>query len=120
MLDRWHRGSGSQNKYDPQVGAAASANAAIAQKAEQWNEDFYDKYVAPTLTQAMRESEVNLGRQGQIFDLTMDQAKLADERYRKYGIPAEDAYYKMVQQYSAPEEQERQAQAALGDVRTTQ
>jgi hypothetical protein len=50
----------------------------------------------------------------------MSQATLADERYKKLGIPAEDRYYKMVDDYSAPEEQERQATRALGDMKTAE
>jgi hypothetical protein len=122
MRDRWYRKGGKG--YDPQVGEAAKANTAVAERSQQWNEDFFDKYVAPTLTQAMRESEVNLGRQGQIFDLQMDQAKLADQRYRTLGMPAEDRYYAMVDKYTRPEElaarEEEQASGAIGDIRTAQ
>jgi hypothetical protein len=120
MRDRWYRKGGQS--YDPQVGQAAQANSALAERSEAWNEDFYNKYIAPTLQQAMTESKTNLDRQGQIFDLQMDQAKLADQRYRTLGIPAEDAYYKMVQQYTTPEalkaKEEEQASQAIGDIRT--
>lgn len=115
MRDRWY-GKGSK-KYDPQVGEAAKQNAAVAQQAQDWNKDFYETYVAPALLQSMKESEVNLGRQGEIFDLQMSQAKLADERYRTLGIPAEDRYYRMVDEYNAPERAEQDAQSAIGDIR---
>jgi hypothetical protein len=120
MRDRYYSKKDQKGQYDPQVGAAAAANTAVAQKSEQWNEDFYNKYVAPALQQSIEESKVNLDRQGGIYDLNMAQAKLQDERYRTLGIPAEDKYYQMVKDYSGPEEEERQAQAALGDQRTAQ
>jgi hypothetical protein len=119
MRDRWHRGSGgSKNPYDPQIGAAAQANTALAERSEQWNEDYFNKYVSPALEQMVTESKTNLDRQGKLYDIQYDQTKTAADRYKTLGIPAEDAYYKMVKDYSGPEEQQRQATAALGDVRT--
>jgi len=117
MRDRWYC-KASKNKYDPQIGEAAKANVALAERSEAWNRDYFDKYVAPAMSQLIKESDTNIERQGQLFDLTYDQAKLADERYRTLGVPAEDRYYKMVDEYSAPEEQEKQARSAIGDVRT--
>ena len=64
------------------------------------------------------ETARNTERQGKLFDLNMDQANLQDKRYRELGLPAEDRYHKMVDEYSAPEEETRQANAALGDMRT--
>jgi hypothetical protein len=119
MLDRWYT-KGSSNKYDPQIGAAALANTQLAERAEAWNRDYFDKYVAPAMAQLIKESDVNIERQGKLFDLTYDQAKTSAERYKTLGIPAEDRYYKMVDEYSAPEEQERQATRALGDIRTAE
>jgi hypothetical protein len=119
MRDRWYA-KGSKNKYDPKIGEAALANTAIAERSEAFNKDYFEKYVSPAMTQLIEESKINSERQGKIFDLTYDQAKLADERYKKLGIPAEDRYYKMVDEYSAPEEQERQATRALGDQRVAQ
>lgn len=45
---------------------------------------------------------------------------LARDRYKKYGIPAEDKYYDMVSKYSEPEEEARQAEGAIGDLRVAQ
>jgi hypothetical protein len=118
MRDRYYSKKDAKGAFDPQVGAAAQAQTALAQHAQDWNEQFYNEQVAPVLQQMTKESEVNLGRQGELFDLNMAQAKQAADRYNTLGIPAEDAYYKMVKDYSAPDEQERQARAALGDVRT--
>src|SRR5678816_258555 len=119
MRDRWYT-KGSKNKYDPQIGAAAQANVALGERSEAWNREYFDKYVAPAMTQLVKESDVNIERQGKLFDITYDQAKTAADRYKTLGIPAEDRYYKMVDEYSAPEEQERQATRALGDMRTAQ
>ena len=117
MRERYFRKKDSKGQYDPQVGQAASANAAVAERAQAWTEDFYEKYIGPALDVMSKETETNIDRQGQLFDLNMSQARLQDERYRSKGLPAEDRYYNMVDEYSAPEEQERQAQRALGDVR---
>jgi hypothetical protein len=119
MRDRWYA-KGSKNKYDPQIGEAAKANVALGERSEAWNKEYFEKYVQPAMAQMVKESEVNIERQGKLFDLTYDQAKLGDERYKKLGIPAEDRYYKMVDEYSAPEEQERQATRALGDMRVAE
>lgn len=118
MRDRWYRSGGSKNPYDPQIGAAAQANTQLAQQAEQFNEDYYNKYVTPAMDELIRSNKVNEDRQGGLYDLQMSEAKLQDQRYRDQGIPAEDKYYQMVKDYSSPDEQEKQATAALGDVRT--
>lgn len=119
MRDRWFR-KGKKNKYDPQIGEAAKANVALAERSEAWNKDYFEKYVQPAMAQLVKESDVNIERQGKLFDITYDQAKTAADRYKTLGIPAEDAYYKMVKDYSAPEEQEKQATRALGDMRVAQ
>lgn len=120
MLERSQWGKNDKHQYDPQVGAAAQANAAIAQKAESWNEDFYAQHVAPLLEASAKATEANTRQQGELFDLNKSQATLQDQRYRQLGIPAEDAYYKMVKDYSAPDEENRQATRALGDQRTAE
>jgi hypothetical protein len=119
MRDRWYR-KAKKNAYDPQIGEAAKANTALAQQAQDWNKDYFEKYVAPAMAQLTTESQTNLDRQGKLFDIQYDQTKTAADRYKTLGIPAEDRYYKMVDEYSAPAEQEKQAAAALGDVRTAQ
>jgi hypothetical protein len=119
MHSRWFR-KGNAAAPDPQVAAAAASNASTAQQAENWNENFYNQYVAPSLTSATAASQQNTAQQQQIFNLTQSEAQLQNQRYQQLGIPAEDAYYKMVQDYSAPAKQEEQAQAAIGDARTAQ
>jgi len=120
MRDRWYAKKNAKGQYDPQVGAAAAANSAVAERAQAWNEDYFNKYVSPVLDQMREESAVNVKRQGEIHDLTMGQARLADERYRTLGIPAQDAYIKKLDEYSAPEEMERQAARAKGDLGVAQ
>ena len=120
MRDRWFSKKDTKGQYDPQVGAAAAANTAVAERAQAWNEDYFNKYVSPVLTQMVDESKTNLDRQGKLFDVQYDQTKTAADRYKSLGIPAEDRYYKMVDDYSAPEEQEKQARGAIGDLRTAQ
>jgi hypothetical protein len=118
MRERYYCKKDDKGAYDPQVGAAAAANSAVAQKSEQFNEDFYNKYVAPQLDAMAKQTAIDTEQQGKLFDINYAQTKQAADRYNTLGIPAEDRYYKMVADYSAPEEQETQAQAALGDVRT--
>jgi hypothetical protein len=120
MRDRWYRSGGTKNPYDPQIGAAAAAQAQLAQQSEKFNEDYFNKYVTPAMDELIRSNKVNEERQGGLYDLQMSEAKLQDQRYRDLGIPAEDKYYQMVKDYSAPEEQERQARGALGDLRTAE
>ena len=62
---------------------------------------------------AGRETQAKLN---QSYDLNNEQMRLASDRYKRLGIPAEDAYYKMVSDYSSPGEEERQARLAKGDV----
>jgi hypothetical protein len=111
MRDRWYCTGGTKNPYDPQIGIAAAANAETAKQAQQFNEDYFNKYVTPAMDEMIRSNKLNDERQGTIFDQQMAESKLQDERYRTLGIPAEDKYYQMVKDYSAPEEQERQAGA---------
>lgn len=107
-----------KNEYDPQIGAAAQANARLAERSMQFSEDYFTKYVAPALQQATRSQAQESANQKKLFDLNYSQATKARDRYEQYGIPAENSYYQMVRSYSEPQEQERQAALALGDVRT--
>lgn len=104
-----------QNQYDPQIGAAAQANSDVAQRAQQFSEDYYNNTIAPLLKQTVDASTAAQGKLGDLYDINIAQAKQAQDQYNQYGIPAQQKYYDMVNQYSAPEEQERQAEAAKGD-----
>lgn len=114
MRDRWYRKGGS--KTDPAVGRAAEANYALAARAQDWNEDFYEKYVVPMITLAGDETRENIRINREISDLTMKQAREADERYRTVGLPSEDKYLAELGKFSEPEYAETQARGALGDV----
>ena len=118
MRERYYCKKDEGGQYDPQVGAAAAANTAVAQKSEQFNEDFYNKYVAPQLDAMAKQTAVDTDQQQKLFDINYAQTQQAADRYNTLGIPAEDRYYKMVSDYSAPDEQEKQARAAIGDLRT--
>lgn len=120
MLERTVCKKDSKTSYDPQVGAAAQANAAIAERQVQFSEDFYRTWVAPMLEEMTVASKEARGQQADLYDLNMAQTRLQDQRYREKGIPAEDRYYKAVDDYSSAEEQEKQARGAIGDVRTAQ
>jgi len=107
---------GVKNQYDPQITAAAASSAATAARAQQFAEDYYKNTVAPMNEKMMAASEVTQGKLNTMYDLNAQQMRDASDRYNKYGVPAENKYYDMVSQYSAPQEQERQAQLAKGDL----
>lgn len=120
MPSRTQLGKDSAPSYDPQVGAAAQANAALSQKSEQFSEDYFNKYVAPLLQASAQETATNTANQNELYGINLNDLKLNDQRYRQNGIPAEDAYYSMVKNYSAPDYQEQQAGLAMGDAATAQ
>jgi hypothetical protein len=72
----------------------------------------------PAVLSQMAQAERSSVKLDQMADLNIAQMQQASERYKKYGIPAEEAYYKAVQDYSSPAEQQRQALAAKGDIET--
>lgn len=110
------KGGGSQ--YDPQVGAAAKQSADNAQAAQQWTQDYYTNTISPLVAAETAQAKQTTEQQNQLFGINFDAAKTAKGMYDNYGVPAQKAYYKMVSDYSAPEEQERQATSAIGDLRT--
>lgn len=120
MLERTRLGKGHTPNYDPQVGQAAAANSALAQRAQDFSEKFYNDHISPLLQTQAKSVAANTDQQQKLFDLNFKQANEGDARYHQFGIPAEDRYYNMVNQYSAPEEQERQAGLALGDQRVAE
>jgi hypothetical protein len=119
MLERSQCKSSGGKQYDPQVGAAAAANTALAERSQQWTEDFYDKYIAPLMDGELKATEANTRQQGELFEENISQMRTASERYKTLGIPAEEKYYAAVKEFSAPEEQERAAAAAIGDLKTS-
>lgn len=104
---------------DPKVGEAAMLQAKTGAEAQKFSQDYYAKYVAPMIEEMTSSSRKTQSRLDDLFKVNMDQMQKATARYEKYGAPAEDRYFKMVDDYSAPEEQERQAGLALGDVRSS-
>jgi hypothetical protein len=117
MPERTQCKKNPKSQFDPEIGKAASAQTALAERTQAWTEDFYDKHLTPLLETLSKTTAEDSARQGQIADAQLEQMRLATDRYKSEGIPAEDRYYKMVDQYSAPEEEERQAQSAIGDQR---
>lgn len=107
-----------KNKYDPQIARAAAAQTALAQRAQEFAEEFQTEYVVPLIGETIASSQQERMNQGKLFDLNYGQALRAEERFTKYGIPAEERYYRMVDEYDEGREAERRAREALGDVRT--
>lgn len=107
-----------KNPYDPQIAAAAQAQTRIAERSLDFSEQFYNENVVPMMEEMMASSRQQRGNQNLLFDLQYDQALKARDRFDRFGIPAEQAYYSMVQGYAEPEYAERFAQEQLGDTRT--
>lgn len=114
--DRCGGGKGSGSSYDPQIGAATQQTAATAARAVEFQEKYYTDVVAPLLRQQTESAATTTEKLNTLYDLNAEQMRLAADRYQKYGIPAEERYYEMARTYSEPEEMERQAQAAKGDL----
>lgn len=109
-------GKGGSSAYDPQIGASAAQASATAAKAEQFSETYYNNVLTPLLKQSSQASTDAEGKLSDIYGLNADQMREQNQRYEQYGVPAENKYYDMVSQYSSPDEEERQAQAAKGDL----
>jgi hypothetical protein len=103
-------------EQDPQVGEAAKMNAETARLGLEFSQDYFNTTLAPL----QRAAEERAGRYETMatdaFNRNSERERLFDERFRALGIPAEDRYFKMVSDFSAPEEQERQARLAQGEV----
>ena len=100
------------------MNAAAASASATAAKSEKFTEDYFNTVMKPAVQQQMAQAATSSGKLDTMADLNIAQMTQAADRYKQYGIPAEEAYYKQVQDYSAPAEQQRQALAAKGDVET--
>lgn len=108
--------SGPKITNDPNVAAAAQRQAAVAERAQAFSEEYYKDSVKPLVDQMISSSRTTQDQQQRLFDIQYPLAQQQAEQYTKYGLPAQERYYQMVQQYSEPEEYERQARTAMGDV----
>lgn len=113
-------GKGTSNPYDPQIGAAAGASAATAARAQQFSEDYYRDTIAPLLERTVASGEQQTAHMNELYDVNIGNLRQANQRYTQYGIPAENRYYDMVDQYSNDDEYQRQAMTAKGDVAASQ
>ena len=113
-------GKGGGSSYDPQIGQAARQTAETAQAALDWSKQYYADVITPMLKQQTEASVKAQNQMTDIYGTQAEQMRLGAERYKQYGIPAENKYYQMAQQYSEPEEYERQAGLAKGDLETAQ
>jgi hypothetical protein len=138
--DSW--GKTVTNPYDPQIGQAAQQTANTAAQSQQFSEQFYNDHIVPLLQQSVNQGQQSMDEQNTLFQaeeqqmkqqedaynsyvaplqqLDYNEAQQQDQRYQQYGIPAEDNYYNAVANYSSPDEMEREATSALGDMRTAE
>jgi hypothetical protein len=114
----WGGGKGGKTPYDPQISAATAKMADISERAQLFSESYFNEVLKPSVLQQMGIAERGGAQLEEMTGLNIAQMKQAQQRYEKYGMPAEEAYYKAVQDYSSPEEQQRQALAAKGDIET--
>ena len=116
MSNRDYGKKTAKNQYDPQISASAKALADTSQQALDWSKQYYADVVTPLLKQQTEASVKAQEQMGNLYDIQAGQMKLAADRYKEYGIPAEQRYYDMVSKYSEPAEMERQAALAKGDM----
>ena len=112
--------SGPKITNDPNVAAAAQRQAAVAERAQAFSERYYDESVKPLVDRMIQQSQTTQDQQQKLFDVQFPLAQAQANQYMQYGLPAQEKYYQMVQQYSEPEEYERQARTAMGDVTNAQ
>jgi hypothetical protein len=92
--------------------------ANTAERAQAFTEEYFNTTMKPAVDAQMKQAASSAVRLDEMADLNIAQMKQSMDRYKQYGIPAEEAYYRAVQDYSAPAEQQRQALAAKGDIET--
>lgn len=97
--------------------AATQAQTNIAQQAQTFSQDYHTKYIVPLLEKQGVIADNAEKRESEMFEINKRQTLAAEERYNKFGIPAEQRYFEMADKYSSKDEQEAQATEALGDQR---
>lgn len=116
MSNRDYCKKSAKNQYDPQISAAAKEISDTNRAQLDWSKKYQEEVITPLLKQQTEAAVKAQAQMGNVYDLQAEQMKLASDRYKQYGIPAEQRYYDMVSQYSEPAEMERQAALAKGDV----
>jgi Chaperone of endosialidase len=100
------------------MSSAAASASQIAAQSEAFTENYFNTVMKPAVLAQTAQAAASSAKLDTMADLNISQMQQAADRYKQYGIPAEEAYYKQVQDYSAPAEQQRQALAAKGDIET--
>lgn len=111
-------GGGSQASNDPNVGIAARENAEVSRLGLQFNKDFTTRTLVPLLNAQTDNATAATSRAEEQWQQAKDASDMAMGRYKTYGIPAENKYFQLASEYSAPGEEERQAGLARGDIAT--
>ncbi|MBX6743580.1 MAG: hypothetical protein IRY87_16215 [Acetobacteraceae bacterium] len=91
-------------------------NAQTAKEQLEWTKQYFENVLQPLAEREDQRAQQAMEQQTQEYEDNRARALLQDERYRQYGIPAEDRYYQMVNDFSSEAEQERQANLAQADV----
>jgi len=111
---------GDTSAYDPQVGTAAAQEAATAQQAQNFDQNYETTVVEPALAAETAQANTTAAQQTQLFNIDEPVAAEQATEETQYGLPAATNYYNMVNNYSSADQQQIQAQAALGDMRTSE
>ena len=72
--------------------------ANTAEQAQNFTESYFNEVMRPAVEAQMAQSARSAVRLDEMADLNIAQMTQAAERYKQYGIPAEEAYYKAVQE----------------------
>lgn len=111
-------GGGSAPAADPNIGLAQKK---LADLSEQEYNDFKTQVWPEMLKQSQTQQDI-ANRQSELSMTTQEkQNAIADEQYQKYKEtyqPLQDQIVKEAADYSTPENQERLAQGAMGDVKS--
>ena len=113
-------GKNGENAYEPQIKDAAGQVISAGNGAQHFADQYYNTKINPAVSNATGQATMSQGNLNQIANTDAQGQQDQAAVNQAYGIPAQQNYYTMVSQYSAPEEQERQAQAALGDASVAQ
>ena len=106
---------GITSQYDPQLGAAAAANAQTAADSLAFSKDYFTNTISPLLQKQQAQADISSGQQNQIFDTTFPLLQQQADMQTRYALPAQQRFYDLAGQYSSAAEADREAGIAQSD-----
>jgi hypothetical protein len=114
---------GGKDAFQPQINSKDAAGAAAARDASgygntasQFADSYYNQHVAPATAGAQDQSDTSRSALNTAANADTDTQQTQADLANNQGAAAQRNYYNMAANYNAPEEFERQAQLAKGDV----